>query len=107
MEDKFSVQYQLQIETSRSALERLQEGEADIVITDVAHWSENLEIIKLTEIELIPVCSPRYEKMPKKESLEHQDLYSLVQIVVNDGTRNIRSKCPVYWIKPFIGGSVT
>ena len=87
MEDKFSVQCQLQIESSVSSMERLQEGEADIVITDVVNWSENLEIMKLTEIELIPVCSPRYEKMPKKERLEHQDLYSLVQIVLNDGSR--------------------
>ena len=79
-----STQLCLQIENLNGTMERLKDGDADIVISENSDNSSGYEYQHLTQVELISVVSTHSPFAKFSTSLQERDLEGSTQIIVRD-----------------------
>jgi len=79
-----STQLSLQIENLNGTMERLKDGDADIVISENSDNNNDYEYQHLTQVELISVVSSHSPLAKFSTSLQEHDLEGSTQIIVRD-----------------------
>ena len=79
-----STQLSLQIENLNGTMERLQDGDADMAISENADNNSDYEYQHLTQVELISVVSTQSPLAKFSISLQERDLEGSTQIIVRD-----------------------
>ncbi len=78
----------LLVETLNGTMERLDDDDADIAITESFEPDGNHEYLELTRIELVSVLSPKSSLAARASQLTEKDFEGSVQIVVRDTSRH-------------------
>ncbi|MCF7821557.1 MAG: LysR family transcriptional regulator [Mariprofundaceae bacterium] len=78
----------LLVETLNGTLERLEDGDADIAITETFDHRDHLTYAPLTGIEMVSVISPKHRLADRSETLTEKDMAGSTQIIVRDTSRH-------------------
>jgi DNA-binding transcriptional LysR family regulator len=78
----------LLVETLNGTMERLDDNDADIAITEAFEPDSEHEHIALTQIELVAVISPKSHLAARASQLTEKDFEGSVQILVRDTSRH-------------------
>jgi DNA-binding transcriptional LysR family regulator len=78
----------LLVETLNGTMERLNDDDADIAITESFDPHSDYEYITLTRIKLVSVLSPNSPLAPRASQLTDRDFEGSVQILVRDTSRH-------------------
>jgi len=83
-----ATRFSLLGETIRGALERLEEGEADLAVTPWFEENMNIESFRFLDTELLAVAAPGFAPGGKGEMLGLSELREQAQVVVRDSSRH-------------------
>ena len=78
----------LLVETLNGTLERLEDGDADIAITESFDHQDHYIYAPLTRIEMVTVISPKHRLAERVESLSEKEMVGSTQIIVRDTSRH-------------------
>ncbi len=87
-----SVNIVLSVENLGGAVERLLYEDADIALSEVTEWQDQIEGILWDRIEFIPVASPEYPASLSNVPLTKSDMLQYTQIVVADSAKKLKPK---------------
>lgn len=92
MEQSPATRLSLLIETLNGTMERLNDGDADIAITEVFEQQSEYVYADLVQIQLVSVISARSKLAGREESLVERDMEGTTQIIVRDSSRHSEKK---------------
>ncbi|MFC1567908.1 LysR family transcriptional regulator [Pseudomonadota bacterium] len=92
MESAPATRLSLLVETLNGTMERLNDGDADIAITEVAEESSQYIYAPLTQAEMVSVISPRSKLAAQAAELTERDMQGSTQIIVRDTSRHSEKK---------------
>ncbi|MFQ5519518.1 MAG: LysR family transcriptional regulator [Mariprofundus sp.] len=82
----------LLVETLNGSLERLNDDDADIAVTEVFELQNEYVYADLTQIDMVSVISPRSKLAGREHELEERDMEGSTQIIVRDSSRHSEKK---------------
>ena len=80
--------FSLLVETLNGTMERLDDGDADIAISEVFEQSSDYIYADLTRIEMVRVISAASPLAERADALSERDMEGSVQIIVRDSSRH-------------------
>ncbi len=86
------TQLRLSFENLWGAMERLLDGEADIILTESFEWQERLESRPCSQISFTAVAAPSCALMQVPQPIPRSELTNHTQIVVRDTSRHSQKK---------------
>jgi len=92
MEQCPATRLALLVETLNGTMERLNDNDADIAITEVFEQQNDYVYADLTQIELVSVISSRSKLAERAGSLVEKDMEGTTQIIVRDSSRHSEKK---------------
>lgn len=78
----------LLVETLNGTLERLEDGDADIAISETFDHQDHYTYAPLTCIEMVSVISPKHRLAERSKMLTEKDMAGSTQIIVRDTSRH-------------------
>ena len=78
----------LLVETLNGTLERLEDGDADIAISETFDMKDHYSYAPLTHIEMVTVISPKHRLTEQLDTLSEKDMAGSTQIIVRDTSRH-------------------
>ncbi len=82
----------LNLENLGGSIERLLDDDAEIALSEVMEWNENLESIPWTKIEFLPVAAADFPLAQINKPLDVSDMIKHVQIIVSDSSQHLEKK---------------
>lgn len=83
-----TTQLRMDVESVGGPLERLHDGEADLVVHAVRSGETNIECLELGEVLFVPVVAPGFLPFPSDAALTPQRLRGLAQCVIRGSARH-------------------
>jgi DNA-binding transcriptional LysR family regulator len=78
----------LHFEAISGPLERLLDGEADLILHHIDKSDPRLEFIDLFPVKIVPVVAPNFLKFPISKSITPEQMRDYVQCVIRDSARH-------------------
>jgi DNA-binding transcriptional LysR family regulator len=78
----------LHFETISGPLERLLDGEADLILHHIDKTDPRLEFIDLFTVKIVPVVAPNFLKFPISKSITPEQMRDYAQCVIRDSARH-------------------
>lgn len=78
----------LDIESVGGPLERLHDGDADLVVHSIPAGAPNIECIELGHVRFVPVVAPGFLPFPADSELTPQQMRALTQCVIRGSARH-------------------
>ena len=78
----------LHFEAISGPLERLLDGEADLILHHIDKTDPRLEFIDLFTVKVVPVAAPGFLKFPVSKSITPEQMRHYVQCVIRDSARH-------------------
>jgi DNA-binding transcriptional LysR family regulator len=78
----------LHFEAISGPLERLLDGEADLILHHIDKTDPRLEFIDLFTVKVVPVVAPNFLKFPISKSITPEHMRDYVQCVIRDSARH-------------------
>jgi DNA-binding transcriptional LysR family regulator len=78
----------LHFEAISGPLERLLDGEADLILHHIDKTDPRLEFIDLFTVKIVPVVAPGFLKFPISKSITPEQMRDYVQCVIRDSARH-------------------
>jgi DNA-binding transcriptional LysR family regulator len=78
----------LHFEAISGPLERLLDGEADLILHHIDKTDPRLEFIALFTVKIVPVVAPGFLKFPISKSITPEQMRDYVQCVIRDSARH-------------------
>jgi DNA-binding transcriptional LysR family regulator len=78
----------LHFEAISGPLERLRDGEADLILHHIDKSDPRLEFIDLFTVKIVPVVAPGFLKFPISRSITPEQMRDYVQCVIRDSARH-------------------
>jgi DNA-binding transcriptional LysR family regulator len=78
----------LHFETISGPLERLLDGEADLILHHIDKTDPRLEFIDLFTVKIVPVVAPTFLKFPISKSITPEQMRDYAQCVIRDSARH-------------------
>jgi DNA-binding transcriptional LysR family regulator len=78
----------LHFEAISGPLERLLDGEADLILHHIDKTDPRLEFIDLFTVKIVPVVAPNFLKFPISKSIMPEQMRDYVQCVIRDSARH-------------------
>jgi DNA-binding transcriptional LysR family regulator len=78
----------LHFEAISGPLERLHDGEADLILHHIDKSDPRLEFIDLFTVKIVPVVAPGFLKFPISRSITPEQMRDYVQCVIRDSARH-------------------
>jgi len=78
----------LHFEAISGPLERLLDGEADLILHHIDKTDPRLEFIDLFTVKVVPVAAPGFLKFPISKSITPEQMRDYVQCVIRDSARH-------------------
>ncbi len=82
----------LLVETLNGTMERLDDGDADIAMSETFEHHPDYEYAALTEVEMVSVISPKSKLARKVGHITQEDLQGSIQIIVRDTSQHSDKK---------------
>jgi len=82
----------LSVENLGGSMERLLDGDAHMILSEMIDFDEAVEVIPWTKIKFLPVAAPGYPPSRSKSPLQKSDMFPYVQIVVSDSSQHSKKK---------------
>jgi len=82
----------LLVETLNGTMERLDDGDADIAMSETFEHHPDYEYAALTEVEMVSVISPKSKLARKTKHITQEDLQGSIQIIVRDTSQHSDKK---------------
>jgi DNA-binding transcriptional LysR family regulator len=83
-----STRLHLQFEAISGPLERLLDGEADLILHHIDKADPRLEFIDLFAVKIVPVVAPNFLRFPISKSITPEAMRDYVQCVIRDSARH-------------------
>jgi DNA-binding transcriptional LysR family regulator len=83
-----STRLHLQFEAISGPLERLLDGEADLILHHIDKADPRLEFIDLFAVKIVPVVAPNFLRFPITKSITPEAMRDYVQCVIRDSARH-------------------
>jgi DNA-binding transcriptional LysR family regulator len=87
-EDCPGTRLHLQFEAIAGPVERLLDGEADLILHHVDKADPRLEYIDLFAVQIVPVVAPNFLRFPISTSITPEQMRDYVQCVIRDSARH-------------------
>ena len=78
----------LLVETLNGTMERLEDDDADIIISESFDYRDHCIYAPLTRIEMVSVISPKHRLADRVDALTEKDMAGSTQIIVRDTSRH-------------------
>jgi DNA-binding transcriptional LysR family regulator len=82
----------LHFETISGPVERLLDGEADLILHHIDKADPRLEFVDLITIKVVPVVAPKFLRFPISRSITPEQMRDYVQCVIRDSARHSQSR---------------
>jgi DNA-binding transcriptional LysR family regulator len=82
----------LLVENLNGTLERLDDGDVDIAITETLDEEGSYEHVAISEVVFVSVVSPKFSPNSNPANLSERDMEDSTQIIVRDTSRHVEKK---------------
>ncbi|WP_407178904.1 LysR family transcriptional regulator [Bradyrhizobium sp. STM 3562] len=83
-----STRLNLYFESISGPVERLLEGEADLILHHIDKANPRLEFVDLFTVKIVPVVAPNFLRFPISKSITPEQMRDYVQCVIRDSARH-------------------